>query len=135
MAKDDATEELVQLEARINELKNQQVNRSEVVESHYREILQLQLAIADARIAMRKGAGGERALRQRAEALSSVIHRIELSFTAQKKEWRKKAYRLVRVTIYPLVGEPMEMAASSSSLGSLGPKSSLLNQIQGFSNE
>ncbi len=66
---------------------------------------------------------GERALRQRAEALRKVVQRIECAFTATGKtgggSWANRGHKLVKVTIYPLVGEPLELDSGSlqSSIG------------------
>ena len=61
-------------------------------------MMDLQRAVADAKLAMSNEAG-ERALRLRAEALRAVIHRIERAFTAtgqtkggygkKTRDWRR----------------------------------------------
>jgi hypothetical protein len=105
-AKDTAAARLADLEARMEELERQQQDAAEVVETHDREMLDLQQAVADAKLAMQNDAG-ERALRQRAEALRAVIERIECSFVATgytRGGPGKKNSRLVTVTIYPVGG-------------------------------
>jgi hypothetical protein len=106
-AKEKARAELAQLEARIEVMERQQEDTSEAVEQHYDEMLDLRQASADARLAMSSEAG-ERALRQRAEALRGVIHGIECTFTATglaKGGRGRKNTRLAEVTIYPVVGD------------------------------
>jgi hypothetical protein len=115
-AKEKAKGRFAELEARIAELRRQQEDAAEVVAEHYREMLELQTAIADARLAMRSQ-GGERALRQRAEALRAVIQRIECAFTATGQTgggWGKKNSRLATVTIYPVAGDAAEFSADSN---------------------
>ena len=59
---------------------------------------------------------GERARRQRAEALRAVIQRIECSLTATGATgvgWGKKNARLVTVTFYPNSGVPAAFSADS----------------------
>ncbi len=60
--------------------------------------------------------GGDRAFRQRAEALRAVIQRIECRFTATGKAgggWGKKNAVLTSVKIYPFSGEAVEVPAES----------------------
>jgi hypothetical protein len=62
---------------------------------------------------------GERALRQRAEALRTVIHRIECTFAATgqtRRGWNKTNTRLVKVTIYPIVGDARHFLAEDTVL-------------------
>jgi hypothetical protein len=106
-AKEKAKAELAALEARIEELEGQQRNAADVIEGLYRQMVDLQGATRAAREAMRSEVG-ERALRQRAEALRAIIQRIECTFTAtgQTKGGRsRKNTRLVKVTIYPVIGD------------------------------
>ena len=59
---------------------------------------------------------GERSLRQRAEALRAVIQRIECRFIATGAKgsgWGKRNAQLVSVTIYPVVGDSVELSADS----------------------
>ena len=94
-------------------------NAIAVVTQQFRELRDLQQAIADAKVAM-KSEAGERALRQRAEALQAVVRRIECTFTATGQTgggWGNKNARLAKVTIYPVTGDPA--AFSSYSKGTL----------------
>jgi hypothetical protein len=119
-AKEKAREQFALLEARIEGLRRQQQDAASVVEQHYREIRDLQKAIADAKLAMQSKAD-ERALRQRADALRAIVQRIECRFTATGQTgggWGKKNARLVSVTIYP-VGEGDPVAFSADSKGTL----------------
>lgn len=117
-AKEKAAKELAELEARIGELERQREDLAGVVEHHYRQMLDLQRAIGDANLAM-KQAEGERALRRRAEAIRSVVHRIECTFTATGKTGggpgRTNA-RLATVTIYPVAGEPIDFQGEENVL-------------------
>jgi hypothetical protein len=60
-AKDNAAEKLAALEAHLGELERQRED-AKVVDTHYRELRDLQAAIAEAKHALRSGSG-ERALR------------------------------------------------------------------------
>ncbi|MFO0825226.1 MAG: recombinase family protein [Gemmataceae bacterium] len=80
-AREKAKERFLALEASIEELKQQQQDAAEVVSTQYREMVNLQTAIADARLAM-KSENGERALRQRAEALRGILLRIDCEFVS-----------------------------------------------------
>lgn len=118
-AKDTAAARLADLDTRMGELERQRENVAEVVASHYREMHDLQQSIASAKLAMRSETG-EEALRQRAEALRSLIQRIECRFVATGQTgsgWGKRNARLVEVTIYPVVGE--EASYSVDSKGTL----------------
>ena len=75
----------------------------------------LQCAIADAEQSMQSEAG-ERALRQRAEAIRAVVQRMECTFTATGETgggWGKKNARLTAVKIYPVVGDSAEFPVDS----------------------
>jgi len=75
----------------------------------------LQSAIAEAQLALAKETG-ERALRERAEALRAVIQRIECTFKATGQRgggWGKRGSELATVTIYPVVGESGEYQGDS----------------------
>src|SRR5262249_41960972 len=112
-AKAKADAELARLDDRIKELEQQQQDAAEVVVSQFREMHNLQRAIDTVKAAMRSETG-ERALRQRAQAVRSVIQRIECTFTATGETgggWGKKNARLVKVTIYPVVGDPVSFSA------------------------
>ena len=115
LAKEKARKRFEELEAQIEELRMQQNNVAEDVETHYREMYDLQLAIANAKLVMRKDSG-ERSLRQLAEALRGVIERIECTFTTTGKSgggWGKKNAELVKVTIYPISGDSAEFSTES----------------------
>jgi DNA invertase Pin-like site-specific DNA recombinase len=118
-AKEKAKEQFAALEARMDELRNQQQDTADVVAAHYREMRNLNISIVEAQAAMRSQAG-ERALRQRSQALRAVIQRIECRFTATGKigsGWGKKNSALVEVTFYPVVGD--SAAFSGGSKGTL----------------
>jgi DNA invertase Pin-like site-specific DNA recombinase len=120
-AKDTAAARLKTLDARLGELEQQRQDVAGLVEQHCRELNDLQTAIGEARKAIRSEAG-ERALRQRAEAVRAVIQRIECSFTATGETGGgpgKKNVRLTKVTIYPVVGEVRTYPATWS--GQCGP--------------
>jgi DNA invertase Pin-like site-specific DNA recombinase len=117
-AKEKAKEKFEAVEARIDHLRRQQEDVAEVVASHYQELLDVQEAISAAERAMQSEAG-ERALRQRAEALRGIIQRIECTFAATGQTgagWGKKNTRLVKVTIYPVVGAVAEYRAEEKGL-------------------
>ena len=114
-AKEKAKAELAALEDRIAELESHQQNAADVIEGHYRQMTDLQEAIREARLAM-KSDNDAQALRRRAEALRAIVQRIECTFTATGQTgggWGKKNARLVKVTIYPVVGDPAEFSYSS----------------------
>jgi hypothetical protein len=118
-AKEKAQERFAALEARIDELKQQQEDAGEVVTTAYREMYDLKMAIAKAKLAM-KSEAGEQALRQRAEAIRAVVQRIECTFVATGQTgggWGRKNARLAKVTIYPVVGDSVEFTADSASPG------------------
>jgi DNA invertase Pin-like site-specific DNA recombinase len=111
-ARDKARAELASLEARIEELERQQQDASATVEQHFREMLGLQQAIADAKLALQSEAV-ERALRQRAEALRGILCRIECEFVATGKRCRggpgQAGSRLVALHFLPIAGEPVRI--------------------------
>lgn len=112
LAKEKAKEQFAELEARIGKLRRRQVDLGKVVSNHYQEMIHLQDAIATAERSM-KSVNDERALRQRAEALRTIIQRIECTFTATGEKgggWGKKNARLTKVTIYPVVGDSAEFS-------------------------
>jgi hypothetical protein len=114
-AKEKARERFAALEARIEELRRQQEDAAVVVEHQFQQIRDLQQAVAEAKRAMKRVAG-ERALRQRAEALRAVIQRIECTFTSTGLKgggWGKKNARLVKVAVYPVGGDSVEFSAGS----------------------
>jgi hypothetical protein len=89
-----------------------------VVTTAYREMYDLKMAIAKARQAM-KSEAGERALQQRAEAIRAAVERIECTFVATGQTGGgpgRKNSQLARVTIYPVVGEPVEYVAEPNPL-------------------
>jgi DNA invertase Pin-like site-specific DNA recombinase len=123
-AKEKARARFTEMEARMEELRGQTAEGADAVAAQWREMSVLQSAIADAKLAMRSGAG-ERAARRRAEALRRVIQRIECRFVAVPVETDskgrrgggrgKRGYLLVGVTIFPLVGAAVEMGPSPTS--------------------
>jgi DNA invertase Pin-like site-specific DNA recombinase len=114
--------ELEQVEAQMETLRQQQTDAAAIVEAQLRELNAMQDAIGKARQALKQG-GGERSLRQKAEAVRRVIGRIECTFTAtpvaaDKKGrrgggWGKKSSELASVTIYPLIGNDKTYRAVS----------------------
>jgi DNA invertase Pin-like site-specific DNA recombinase len=114
-AKAKAKAELEAIETRIAEMEKQQEDLGDIVANALREVQELGIAIGLAEQAM-TAAESDRALRQRAQALQAVIQRIECSFTATGLSgggWGKKNSRLVKVTVYPVVGESVEFAVPS----------------------
>jgi DNA invertase Pin-like site-specific DNA recombinase len=133
LARQKADEQLTLLEARIADLRDQQQDTADVVVRHYREAQQLCLAVVNAQDAMRSQSG-ERALRQRSQALRAVIHRIECRFTATGKTgsgWGKKNSALVEVTFYPVVGDSAAFSADSE--GTLHRPSARSRRYSGWS--
>jgi DNA invertase Pin-like site-specific DNA recombinase len=125
LAKEKAKARLADLEARIGELRAQQQDAAGAVTEALRAVHDLQDAIHAARQAMR-GEAGERALRERAEKLRGVIHRIECKFVATDRRrggWGKKSTRLVSVTFVPYDGEakeyPVERREKTSGAGAV----------------
>jgi DNA invertase Pin-like site-specific DNA recombinase len=105
--------QLTALGDQIETLQQQMTNVGDVVEGQFREMLDLGQAIEEAKRAF-KAEACERALRQKAEAIRKVVQRIEFRFTATGLSGKgpgHKAYKLAKVTIYPLVGDPLEMGA------------------------
>jgi hypothetical protein len=114
--------ELEQVEAKMDSLRRQQTDASAVVEAQLRELSAMQDAIGKARQTLQAD-NAERAVRQKAEAVRRVIARIDCTFTATGVEanksgrrgggWGKRSSELVRVTIYPLIGEEVTYNAKS----------------------
>lgn len=126
-AKDTAKAKLATLEARLEDLERQQTSAADVVVKAWQEMRTLQAAIAEARIAMHCG-DGERSVRRKAEAIRKVVQRIECTFAATGKKG-KGASKLVKVTIYPLVGDAVALDAGdviSCESGSPPPKDTAL---------
>jgi hypothetical protein len=104
---DKANKKLADLEAQIKGLEEQKENLADIVEKEWQEILDLSQAVSEAQRAMLSETG-ERALRQRAQALRAVIQRIECTFTVTGHTGGgpgKKNSRLAAVTIYPVAGD------------------------------
>jgi hypothetical protein len=117
-AKEKAKAELSELEAKITELERQKEDMAGSVAALYRQVHDLQMAIADARLAM-KNQAGEQALRRLAETLRGVIHRIECRFEATGRTGCGRGNsnsRLASVTIYPVAGDPAEYPAGENVL-------------------
>jgi DNA invertase Pin-like site-specific DNA recombinase len=106
-AKEIARERFALLESQITELEKQQENAAEVVMRHYRQMSDLQVAVAEAQKAMESGRSSQ-ALRRRAEAIRGIIHRIECGFSVTGLtgggRGRKNSV-LSTVTVYPVVGD------------------------------
>jgi DNA invertase Pin-like site-specific DNA recombinase len=121
-AKDKVEQQFKALEARMAELEHQMGQGAAEVAAHWREMATLQSAIADAKLAL-KSTQGERAIRQRAEALRKVVQRIECRFTAAQLQADKRGrrgggpgnrgYRLASVTVHPIVGAAVEMGPNA----------------------
>jgi DNA invertase Pin-like site-specific DNA recombinase len=108
LAREKANQELADLEGRITELRALRDGAAERVSEQYRLVCDLQLAVADAAQALESDTG-ERAMRQKAQAVRAVIQRIECTFVATGETGgghHRKGSRLVKVTIYPVVGDP-----------------------------
>jgi hypothetical protein len=118
LARQKAEGQMATLEARIEGLRRQQQDASEVVSRHWRELRELQAAVRDAKAALVCEAS-ERSLQRKAAALRAVIHRIDCTFkpTAQAGQgWGRKGSELVQVTVCPVVGEAVEYSAAAESL-------------------
>ena len=105
-------QQLAELELKIEATTEKQQNLADVIEQQWREVLDLSDAIDKAKGAMKNDAN----LRVRAEALRSVIQRIECTFTATGERgggWGRKNALLASVTIYPITGESAEFSADS----------------------
>jgi DNA invertase Pin-like site-specific DNA recombinase len=118
-AKDKAKQKLAELEAQMDALEKQKEDAAGVVEKHWHEMHDLQKAIAEARRAM-TAEKGERASRRKAEALQSVIERIECTFTATGikagRQGGKRSSKLASITFYPLLGEKVVYPARAAVL-------------------
>jgi hypothetical protein len=123
IAKARAKKRFEEVEARIEQLREQKKDAATVVEEHYHEMETLRDAIEDATKAF-QAVSGERALRHKAEAIRKVIQRIECRFVATGKtgggSWANRGHKLVSVTIYPLVGEPLELDSEGALQSSIG---------------
>jgi len=118
LVRQQAEKRMAEKAKRIEELRAQQQDDSAVLAAQWREINDLQLAVADAKLAMRSEAG-ERALRVRAEKLRAVIERIECTFTATGKTgsgWGMKNSELAMVAIYPVAGDPRYFSVDRESI-------------------
>jgi DNA invertase Pin-like site-specific DNA recombinase len=105
-AKEKAKAELAALEARIASLEKQRQETAESVADHYRQMLDLERSISEAREAF-KGEEGERKYRLLAEKLREAIQRITCHFVATGEERPGHlTAKLVSVTIEPYEGEP-----------------------------
>lgn len=106
-AKETAKAKLVALDAQIKALEQQGENLAEEAERCLNEWHDLLEAVGKARKAMKDA----RQLR-RAEALRSVIHRIDCQFTAtgEKARGGKRHSRLAKVVIHPISGESVEFS-------------------------
>jgi hypothetical protein len=110
-----AKADLDAMEARIEELGKLQQDAGAAITTALRELRELAQAVHDAKEAL-AGAAGERALRQRAEAVRAVVQRIECTFAATGQTgggWGKKNARLVKVTVYPVAGDSVEFSADA----------------------
>src|SRR5262249_15482890 len=113
--KEMAKARFVHMDARLDELRRQRQDASQLVERQHRELNDLAPAVKDARRGMTAEAGEQR-YRQRAEALRAIIQRIECNFVATGATgggWGKKNSKLVSVTIYPVAGDSREFPAES----------------------
>ena len=96
-------------------MEQQREDAAGVIEQHYREMLELQKAVEDAKIALRAGAA-ERGLRQRVEKLRAVIHRIDCEFTTTGHTGSgpgKKNSRFVTITVHPVSGDSARYSVDS----------------------
>jgi hypothetical protein len=102
--------ELKSLSDRIADLERQQRNIADEIVAALRAVHDLRDQIYAAQKAMR-GKAGERALRERAERLRGVLHRIECRFVATDRVrggWGTKSTRLVSVRFVPYDGKAKE---------------------------
>jgi len=116
-AKQAAKAQLEALEQRLTELEQQRQDAAGAVAEAYRQVCDLQRAVAAARLAI-QGGTNERELRERAQALRGVIQRIECTFTASGKTgcgWGQKYSRLVAVNIFPVTGDAARYLAPAES--------------------
>jgi DNA invertase Pin-like site-specific DNA recombinase len=108
-AKDTARTRLEKLEGEMEELERQREDAAALVEGYYRQMLDLRQAVEAARHAMHKERT-DQALRQRAEALRSILcdGGIEAEFVLTGKRSRgpgQAGSRLVALTFRPTVGD------------------------------
>jgi DNA invertase Pin-like site-specific DNA recombinase len=105
-AKETAKAKLAALESRIGELEKQREDAAGVVESYWKQMLDLQRALADAREAL-TSEGGTQALRRKAESLRGLLCRIECEFTPLSGTVGRGLPRskLVGLTFVPVAGD------------------------------
>jgi DNA invertase Pin-like site-specific DNA recombinase len=118
-AKATAKARLEALDARIGALEQQGADAANVVAAHLVQLDDLQKAITDARQALRSETGAQ-ALRALAEALKSVLCRIECKFVLTGKGGRGgpglARSRLVALTFVPVAGDVRAAAAEGAEL-------------------
>jgi len=134
-SKEKALGELRALEERISELEKQQEDVSATVLDEYRKMQDLAISVTNAYEAM-KNRDGEQSLRQRAEALRSLLSRIECEFvvsrtrnlvTIVKGTHKGKRIgkggpgqarsKLIALHFYPLVGDAMMLPVDDPEQG------------------
>jgi DNA invertase Pin-like site-specific DNA recombinase len=101
-AKEAAAARLAPLGARIGELEQLRQDQAGAVRRTWREMNELQRAIADALRNLRADSE-ERSLRRKAEAVRRAVRRIDVAFLPVA------AGRRVVITVHPAVGEPVEV--------------------------
>jgi DNA invertase Pin-like site-specific DNA recombinase len=105
-AKEKAKAELAEIEAKLAQLEAQMKDAADSVESSFRELVQWETDLAEAKRAM-NAAQGERSYRLLAEKLRAVISRIDLLFIATGDSRRgHQSSELRQVTIVPYDGGP-----------------------------
>jgi hypothetical protein len=100
--------DILALETRIAELENQRDDAAGVVEQHYRDALDLQSDIAEAKLAMRSESGERLAPAGRSHPDRRKAHRVRIHGDGGGPG--KSNARLATVTIYPVTGDPAEFS-------------------------
>jgi DNA invertase Pin-like site-specific DNA recombinase len=111
-AKPRARERLDALTDRIDARRAEQQDAAKAVEASWREMVDLQKAVAEAKKSLTSTHGASM-LRRRAEALRKVIHRIECTFEVTGGGGGRGSM-LATVTIYPVAGDSVNYAADAT---------------------
>lgn len=114
-AKEKAKAELAALEERIAGLERQGQDMAGVVEQHFRQLLDLQRAVREAKDAMSSEAGAS-ALRHRAEALRGMLVEVRCEFVVTGKKSSggpgQAGSKLAAVEFVPIAGDGMRVEAN-----------------------
>ena len=117
-ALEKTNQKLGELESKLAQLEKQEKNLADVAEYHLKQMNAINLAIIQAQREFKN----EGAFRQRKEAISQVIQRIELEFQPRIPTGggpKAKTSQLTKVIIYPIVGDAIEYQDIPSSSGTL----------------